>query len=194
MKNNSVTVSSTEGGTGNTSNAAVTVVAAQVQPPTIAKAFGAASIALNGTTSLTFTLSNPNAAAALTGVGFTDTLPAGLVVATPNGLTGSCGGGTITATAGSGAVSLTGATLAASASCAFSANVTGNAVGMINNTTGAVTSIEGGTGGTASASLAVVAVVQPPANIPTLQQWALWLLGLLLLIVTALWLRPRRRE
>ncbi len=148
----------------------------------------------NGTTSLTFTIANPNAAAALTGVGFTDTFPAGLVVAMRNGLAGSCGGGTITATAGSGAVSLTGATLAASASCAFSANVTGNAVGMINNTTGAVTSIEGGTGGTASASLAVVAVVQPPANIPTLRQWALWLLSLLLLIVTALWLRPRRRE
>ena len=85
-----------------------------VVPPTIAKAFGGASIALNATTTLTFTLTNPNAATALTGVGFTDTLPAGLVVATPNGLTGSCGGGTITAGAGSGSISLASATLAAS--------------------------------------------------------------------------------
>jgi len=48
------------------------------------KAFGAASIPLNGTTSLTFTLINSNDFDVLTG--FTDALPAGLVVATPNGL------------------------------------------------------------------------------------------------------------
>ena len=73
--------------------------------PTIAKAFGAPSIVVNGTTTLTFTLTNPNAATALTGVGFTDTLPAGLVVATPNGLANTCGG-TVTAAAGSGSVAL----------------------------------------------------------------------------------------
>src|SRR5207253_851723 len=92
VKNNSVQVTSTEGGTGNTSNASVTVVA----PPVIIKAFGAASIPLNGSTSLTFTIQNNNTTTSLTGVGFSDTLPAGLVVSTPNGLTGSCGGGTIT--------------------------------------------------------------------------------------------------
>ena len=61
------------GGTGND----VTLTA--IGPPTIAKAFGAPSILVNGTTTLTFTLTNPNAGTALTGVGFTDTLPAGLV-------------------------------------------------------------------------------------------------------------------
>jgi hypothetical protein len=85
-------------------------------PPTIAMSFGAASIPLNGSTSLSFTISNPNTTSTLTGVGVTDTLPAGLVVSTPNGLTGSCGGGTLSATAGSGSVSLAGATLAESAS------------------------------------------------------------------------------
>ena len=44
VKNNSVQVTSTEGGTGNTSNASVTVVGA----PVIIKAFGAASVPLNG--------------------------------------------------------------------------------------------------------------------------------------------------
>ncbi len=117
--------------------------------------FGAASIPLGGSTSLSFTLTNPNTASTLTGVGVTDTLPAGLVVSTPNGLTGSCGGGTLTATAGSGSVSLSGATLAESASCTFGVNVTGNTSGTKNNVTDAVTSVEGGGGLTASASLAV---------------------------------------
>src|SRR5439155_25563933 len=71
VKNNSVQVTSTEGGTGNTSNASLTVVA----PPTISKAFGAASIPLNGTTSLTFTITHPNATTALTGIAFSDTVP-----------------------------------------------------------------------------------------------------------------------
>ncbi|HEY2161557.1 MAG TPA: hypothetical protein VGH24_09645, partial [Solirubrobacteraceae bacterium] len=70
-----------------------------VSPPTITKAFGAAGIPLNGSTSLTFTISNPNTSAALSGIAFTDNLPAWLVVAgTPN-LTNSCDG-TATATAG----------------------------------------------------------------------------------------------
>ncbi|HET9180669.1 MAG TPA: hypothetical protein VFP59_00940 [Candidatus Angelobacter sp.] len=152
VKNNSVQASSTNGGAGNTSNATITVVG----PPTISKAFGAASIPLNGSTSLSFTLTNPNTTVALTGVGFSDTLPAGLVISTPNSPTGSCGGGTITATAGTNVISLTGATLAASASCTFSVNVTGITAGTQNNTTGNVTSVEGGTGGTASASINVV--------------------------------------
>jgi uncharacterized repeat protein (TIGR01451 family) len=156
IKNNSVTVSSTNGGTGNTSNASITVVG----PPVIIKAFGAASIPLNGSTSLTFTIQNNNTTTSITGVGFSDTLPAGLVVATPNGLTGVCGAGTITATAGSGTISLSGGTIAVSSSCTFSVNVTGTTAGTKNNTTGNVTSTEGGTGGTASASLNVVA---PPS-------------------------------
>ncbi|HET9050128.1 MAG TPA: hypothetical protein VFO60_00400, partial [Candidatus Dormibacteraeota bacterium] len=155
-KNNSVQVSSTEGGTGNTSNASATVVA----PPTIAKAFGAASIPLGGSTSLTFTITNPNTTAGLSGVAVTDALPAGLVVSTPNGLSGSCGSGILSAAANSNLVDVTGATLAASASCTFSVNVTGAGAGLQTNVTGSVTSTEGGTGGTATASVTVEA---PPS-------------------------------
>src|SRR6266545_522473 len=122
-------------------------------PPTIAKTFGAPGIALGANTSLTFTLGNPNVTP-LTGVRFTDPLPAGMIVATPNGLTGSCGG-TVSATAGSALVELTGGTLAASANCTFSVIVTGQQIGTWTNVTGSVTSIEGGSGGTASATLTV---------------------------------------
>src|SRR5262249_58507345 len=82
-------------------------------PPNISKAFGAASINLNATTTLSFTITNPNATVAMTGVGFGDTLPAGLVVANPNGLTGSCGSGTITTgtVSGSSVVNLIGGTI-----------------------------------------------------------------------------------
>jgi uncharacterized repeat protein (TIGR01451 family) len=165
-KNNSVQIASTEGGTGNTSNASITVVA----PPVIIKAFGAASIPLSGSTSLSFTVQNNNATAALSGVAFTDSLPGGLLVSTPNGLSGSCGAGTITATHGTNSITLAGATLAQSSSCTFSVNVTGATSGQQNNTTSAVSSTEGGTGGTASASLHVeappsLAALFTPANV-----------------------------
>src|SRR5205807_673285 len=97
-------VTSTNGGTGNTATANLTVIS----PPTISKAFGAATIPLNGTTSLSFTVTNPNTFASLSGVAFTDSLPAGLAVAATQGVTGSCGSGTITAVAGSGSISLSG--------------------------------------------------------------------------------------
>jgi phospholipase C len=127
---------------------------AQPAPPAIAKTFNPSMIALNGTSTLTFNLSNPNAGTALSGIGFSDSLPAALVISTPNGLTGGCGGGTITATAGSGSVGLTGATLAPRASCSFSVNVTGTMEGTKNNMTSAVTSNEGN-GNSASASVMV---------------------------------------
>ncbi len=161
VKDNSVQVTSTEGGTGNTSNASLTVVA----PPTISKAFNPTSIALNATSTLSFTITNPNTASALSGVGFTDNLPAGVVVAATPNVTGSCGSGTITATAGSSTISLSGGTLTASpaagSSCTFSVDVTGTTAGSKSNTTGAVSSTEGGTG--ATSNTAVLTVEAPPS-------------------------------
>src|SRR5207244_6573767 len=100
---NSVTINSAAAGVGalSTSNANLTVI----NPPTIAKAFGAPTIPLNGTTSLTFSLSSTNQNLTLNGVAFTDNLPAGLVVATPGNLNSTCGG-TATAVDGSSSVSL----------------------------------------------------------------------------------------
>jgi uncharacterized repeat protein (TIGR01451 family) len=156
VKNNtSGTISSAEGGAGATSNTAtITVVA----PPTISKQFGTGSLQPNGTTSLTFTLTNPNATVALNGVGFSDTLPAGLVVNTPSGLATTCSGAA-TAANGSNIISLSGATLTTgSPSCTLSVNVKATGCGTQNNTSGAVTSTNGGTGATANASLDIVCV------------------------------------
>lgn len=127
-------------------------------PPTLAMAFGAATMPPNGTTSLSFTVTNPNpdADSALGGVAFTDTLPAGLLVATPNGLTGSCGAGTISAVEGSTSISLSGAGVDPGATCSFSVNVAATAIGPMVNTTGAIDSIDGGAGTTATATLTVV--------------------------------------
>jgi hypothetical protein len=143
-------------------------------PPTIAKMFGTASVPPNGNTTLSFTIKNPNISASLSGIGFADNLPGGLLVATPTGLTGSCGGGTITATAGSSTVSLAGVTLAAGASCTFSVNVIGATEGVKVNTTGPVTSIEGGNGTPASATLRVVS---PPTLTKAFADSQIQLLG-----------------
>lgn len=160
------------------------LVSGALAPPSITKVFGAATIPLNGATSLTFTITNQaQGSGSLTGIGFTDTMPAGLIVTTPNGLIGSCGSGTITATAGSSTVSLGGGVLAANGSCSFSVNVTGTTAGVKNNSV-SVTSTEGGAGNTSNASVTVASAPPPsgppPAAIPTLHGWLLALLGLLL--------------
>ena len=165
--NTSGSVSSTNGGTGNTATATLTVVAA----PSIAKAFSPTQVNVDGTSTLTFTLTNPAAnTVAESGVAFTDTLPSGLVVKTPNGLSNTCGG-TATATAGTGSIQLTGGSVAKNSSCAIAVNVTPTATGTLVNTSGAVSSTNGGTGSTATATLTVVdidlALINVPANITT---------------------------
>jgi len=159
--NTTSTVSSTEGGTGGTASDTLTVVA----PPTISKSFSPKTIPLNGNSTLSFTITNPNTVSALSGVAFTDSLPGGAELASTT-VTGSCGSGTITATTNSppgspSTVSLSGGTLTASpgagSSCTFSVSVTGISAGAQVNTTSAVSSTEGGTGGTASDTLTVLA-------------------------------------
>jgi hypothetical protein len=148
---NSVQVTSTNGGVGNTSSATVFVATA----PKLSKTFGEVSIGSLSSTTLSFTLMNPNHSVTLDALQFSDALPAGLVIATPNGLTGSCSGGTIIAPAGGNLITLSGAVLAPQASCTFSVNVTstGSVLGYLTNTTSTVTSTEALPGAAASASL-----------------------------------------
>jgi hypothetical protein len=191
VKNNSATVFYSTEVAGGSTSASITVIVPN--PPTISKAFGAANIPAGGTTSLSFSIANPNIGVPLSGVGFVDAFPAGLAVATPNGLTGSCGGGTITATAASGSVSLSGATLGADSSCTFSVNVTGATLGTKINTTSPVASNEGGAGGTATASIIVQDPPPPPTpatGVPVLSPASL--AGLALLLAGLGWTLARR--
>ena len=173
ISNTTGPVSANESGPGNPSNTATINV---VLPATANKAFGAATIPVGGTTSLTFNIANPNATFALVNIALSDTLPSGLIVATPNGAAGTCltaGGsvttaGTLTAAAASGSINLSGLSLNPSGSCSFSVNVAGKSGGTQNNTTAPITAtFDDGTGtfrlitgGSASASITVVA---PPA-------------------------------
>jgi len=150
--NTTSTVTSNQAAPGGPGSATLTVNPVVV--PTLTKAFGAASILLGGSTSLSFTLRNPNASTTLTGVAFTDAFPSGVVVATPNALTSSCGG-TSTAAAGGGSFTLSGVSLAANASCTVSLNVTGTTTGTKVNTTSTVASNEAAPGAAATATLAV---------------------------------------
>jgi hypothetical protein len=126
-------------------------------PPLINKSFGATQIAAGGTTSLVFSISNPNSATNLTGISFNDNLPPGLVVATPNGVAGGCPGGIINAPSGAPLITMTGATLPPLASCSFKVDVTATAgtAGVLTNVTDPITSNESGPGGQANATIRV---------------------------------------
>ncbi len=126
-----------------------------VGAPSMSMSFGSPSIPVGVSTSLSFTIGNLNATSSLTGVGFSDDLPIGLQVATPNAPTNGCTGGTLTADSATRLIRLSGATLAAASSCTMTVRVTGIAAGGQTNTTGVITSNEGGDGPAASASLRV---------------------------------------
>ena len=138
--------------------------AASASPASISSAFTPALIGIGSTTptALSYTLTNPNASTALSGVSFTDTLPVGLAIDNPNGESGNCGSaGVITANPGSQAISLSGGSLKAGSTCTFSVSVTATQAGTLQDTPGAVTS----SGGTGAPGAAVSLTVLPP---PTL--------------------------
>ena len=137
-------------------NATLTVLA----PPTVAKSFAPATIGTGGNSVLTIALTNPNAAAAITGAAFSDTYPAGLINAAgaTTSIVGAGCTGTLTATPGGNSFALTGGTLPASTTCQFRVtNVTANASGSYFNQSGTVTTTNAGSGTNATATLTVIA-------------------------------------
>ncbi len=113
-------------------------------PPVLIKAFGAASIPLNGTTSLTFAVSNPNDSIGLINMAFTDTLPSGLQVATPSNLGGSCitaRQGSVIASPGGNSIRLVSLRLGRNESCIITVDVVGVQAGTQTSMSGPITAI-----------------------------------------------------
>ncbi len=141
-------LSSNESGTS-TSYATDTLTV--IAPPTIAKSFSPTSVLIGESSALQFTITNPNQATTLTGIGFTDTLPAG--VTATDGSFSHCNG-TLDITGGN-LLTFSGGSVNANSTCTFTLTVTGTTTGTKNNTTSVVTSTQGGNGNTASATLVV---------------------------------------
>jgi len=152
--NETSTVTSANGGTGNYASDDLSVIA----PPQISKSFSPAAIGAGETSTLTFVIQNPTVnAVSLTGVSFTDALPTGVVVASDpaQSISSSCGSATFAPAAGDTTLAFSGGTIAASGSCTVSVDVTAANGGTYLNTSGNVTSTNGGTGNTASDTLEV---------------------------------------
>jgi uncharacterized repeat protein (TIGR01451 family) len=82
--------------------------------PSLNKAFGPTTIADGGTSTLTFTVTNPASNNGAQAVSFTDALPSGLkIAATPN-VQKTCTGGSVTANSGATTITVSGVTVAAS--------------------------------------------------------------------------------
>jgi uncharacterized repeat protein (TIGR01451 family) len=144
-------VSTTENGTtGSTASASVTVV----EPPQLVKSFAPSAILKNGSSTLTFTITNPNSGSSLSGLTFTDVLPTGVTIT--DGTQSVCGGtDNLTRTASSRTIAVSGGSLSAGATCEFAVTVSGTTAGTKNNETSTISSTEGGSGPKATADLLV---------------------------------------
>ncbi|MGH9947020.1 MAG: beta strand repeat-containing protein [Pyrinomonadaceae bacterium] len=130
-----------------------------IQPPTISKSFNPTMVSSSTSSTLTFNVMNgndppsPATPQSASAIAFTDFFPANLVVATPLTTTNTCGGtlldsGGGTLNAGDVGIQLTGGgTLAgAGMTCTVSVKVSSSMANTYANTTGAISSLEGGTG------------------------------------------------
>lgn len=177
-----------------------------VTPPTIAKAFGTPSIVAGGVSQLVITLTNPNTTLATLTAAFTDTLPGGTIVApTPGAGTTCTGTGAVGATAGGSTVTLPAArTIPAGVgttpgTCTVTVNVTAPGCGNFINSiaANALQTDNGNNAGAAVATLAVTCAVVatpvvPPTQVPTLSEWGMILLALVLAAMAFSAMRARR--
>jgi uncharacterized repeat protein (TIGR01451 family) len=159
---------------------------AQALPPIITKDFNPSTVALNGNSDATITVTNPNAFP-ISNVQFSDTMPAGVNLITQLG--GTCstpatGGGMFSIDPGTETFSSTSSVLAGGQSCTIIVRVQGIAFGAHLNTTSQVTATSTPAGGPASATLTVIG-----GDVPALSTWMLFALATALAGMAALKLR-----
>src|SRR5436190_3564802 len=142
---------------------------AQALPLTISKSFSPPTVTLNGTSTATITVTNPNGFS-VPNVQFSDTMPAGIQLVTQIG--GTCstlatGGGTFSFNPGAGTFSSTSNVLTAGQSCTIAVQVSGTVLGAHVNTTSQVTGTGTPSGGPATATLTVEAATPTPTSTAT---------------------------
>jgi hypothetical protein len=154
----------------------------------LSKVFSPSSITGSSVSTLTVTFVNTNVAAATLTAPFTDNLPASLLIAgTPNVATTCGGAGVPTAIPGGSAVTLPvgrtipGGSVAVPGSCTLTVDVTALIAGSYLNTVpvGALQTSGGNSTASSAASILIVGTATT-TNIPTLSEWAIIALTLLL--------------
>jgi hypothetical protein len=171
---------------------------AGVIPPTLGKAFGPSTIHAGGVSTLTITLSNPNASVATLTAPLTDTLPSGVVIAATPNVGTTCGGvGAPVAVAGGSTVTLpAGRSIPANGSCTLTVSVTAAVGGSYVDTllAGALMTTNGNNAAPAVATLTViVAAVVAVAPIPTLSEWGMIMVATIFVLVGVAAIRRRAR-
>ncbi len=158
--NQTITADDTTAAANGTSG---TILVSSATPPQIVAAFSPASVTAGGTgtTTLTVTLSNPNAIA-LSDISASNTYPAGIAYDSVGSET--CGGSSVF---GGSGWSVSGITLAAHASCVIPVSLHATAVETAVDTTGPVSALQTGTGGSATATLDVTKATASVQLIPT---------------------------
>jgi hypothetical protein len=155
--------------------------------PTLTKFFGPAVVQPGGVSTLTLTLVNSNAAPATLTAALVDTLPSGMAVAlVPNAST-TCTGGLATATPGGSTITLSaGSAIPASSSCTVTANVTGTdatAAGcgsFVNVLPANALQTSNGNNASPAAATLTVSCGAGTRQVPTLSEWSIILLTLLM--------------
>ena len=139
------------GGPNPTPTPGVTPTPVPLCKPTLTKAFAPDTVQVGDSSTLTFTVTNPNPNTGLSGISFSDTLPAGVEIVSAG--TNTCGG-TLTAAAGTTEITLSGGTVAADGTCTITVVVTPTTSGVLVNTTSGISANGiGGPGDPASATL-----------------------------------------
>ncbi len=162
-------------------------VSAQSLSLALAKSFSPSTAPVGGvsTTTMAVTITNPNGFS-VTGVAVSDTYPAGFIPDQVGAYTCSAGSAVFT---GSG-FALSNITLGAGASCVIPILGHATVTGAIINTTSSVTGTGVPPGAPASATLNATS---PTPSVPTLSNWGLMVLGVLI-VGAAFRMLPRRSQ
>ena len=178
---NIIPIGALQTNTGNNlAPATATLLITQLVVPSISKAFAPSSISAGGVSTLTITITNPQAAPSTLTAPLIDNLPAGVTIAAIPNVSTTCGGtGAPLATPGGSSVTLpAGRTIPANGSCTLIVNVTGTVAGSYINII-PIGALQTNTGNNLAPATATLLITQAAAllAVPMLSTWALLLLS-----------------